>query len=187
LTKLKPAKQLPTFSASEEFERLYVRPKPGRTLIVGSYITEGKADRRLLHADACGVDMRDGPGVDDVVNLEIFPFRMVLGLFDHVECLSVLEHSRRPWLLAANIERLMLPASTLHLSVPFVWRVHSHPSDYWRMTTDAVRELFPLIEWQTLLYGDIALHEGVKSPAMRDDKGNLYVSRSEVFGFGVRV
>ena len=62
------ALQSQQFSAPDEFERLYVRPKAGRTLIVGSYITKGKPDRRARHADAVGIDMRDGPGVDRVID-----------------------------------------------------------------------------------------------------------------------
>lgn len=190
--KSKKVRPLPNFSAPEEFERLYVKPKLGRTLIVGSYITEGKPDRRKLYENVTGVDMRPGPGVDIVHNMEDpidGPGDLGLGWdhvgFDHVECMSVLEHSRQPWMLAAGIERLMKPGATMHFSVPFIWRVHSHPSDYWRLSTDAVRVVFPNIDWKVLFYGDVDFHEGGKIPALRED-GYLYIARSEVFGFGVK-
>lgn len=183
------AKPLPIFSAPEEFERLHVRPRPGRTLIVGSYVTEGKPDRRAPYADVVGVDMRPGPGVDIVQDMELVVAPGRLGMFDHVECRSVLEHARRPWRIAETLERVMNPGATLHFSVPFVWRLHAHPSDYWRMTAEGVRDLFlGIIDWKVLVYGDEAGFRGAddKVRAARVD-GHLYVARTEVFGFGVKV
>lgn len=176
-----------TYSASKEFEGSYVRPKAGRTLIVGSYVTPGKEDRRALYPDVLGVDMRAGPGVDRVVNLEhSLIYENQTDRFDHVECISVLEHSERPWLLAANIERLMNPGSTFYLSVPFVWRPHNYPGDYFRFTADGVRLLFPGIKWTDLLYADTSLHLKAKIPAI--NSGSYpYMARCEVLGFGVRI
>jgi hypothetical protein len=169
---------------TEKFQRKFCWPKPGRTLIVGSRIYGRRADRRKLYADAIGVDMLDGPGVDLVLDLET----EVPGTWDfnHIECRSVLEHSRRPWLLAANIERLMVPGATLDLSVPFVWRVHAYPSDYWRFTTEAVRELFPNIEWTALMYAtEKTLAKGAKLEKASID-GQVHLARCEVLGWGVK-
>ena len=71
-------------SAAERFEREVVRPRQGRTLIVGSKVYADKEDRRGRYSDAVGVDMLSGDGVDFVVNLEE-PLPKALGLFDHVE------------------------------------------------------------------------------------------------------
>lgn len=170
---------------TEWFERDYVVPNEGRTLIVGSYVTEGKPDRRALYQDAVGIDMREGFGVDRVLNLEE-ELPEDIGTFAHVECMSVLEHSQRPWLLAANIERMMDVGSTIHFSIPFIWRPHMHPCDYWRMTKEAVPFVFPSILWKHLMYGSHKLHpdEG-KLPGEKID-GFPYYARCEVFGFGVK-
>jgi SAM-dependent methyltransferase len=127
---------------------------------------------------ATGVDLEAGPGVDIVADLEE---PVALGLFAHIDCVSVLEHSRRPWLLAANLERLLQPGGTLFVEAPFVWRIHSYPSDYWRFTVEGVRLLFPHIVWDRLEL----IHGGpqAKLPARRED-GLLYFARGEVFGFG---
>lgn len=179
---------------TEKFEAKFRRPKPGRTLIVGSRIYPTRQDRRKLYPDAVGVDMLAGPGVDYVCNLEE-PYdwtrpgpasKMVDG-FDHIECISVLEHSRRPWLLAANLERLMTPGATLHLSVPFVWRVHSYPSDYWRFTVEAVRELFPSIQWAALRYVTERRIEKPQAPTQGVvSDAQTFFARSEVIGFGMK-
>jgi hypothetical protein len=170
--------------APETFERQYVRPRAGRTLVCGSYVTPGKVDRRMRYGDAVGVDMRPGLGVDVVADLE--QPHPELGLFDHVECCSVLEHCRRPWLLAAQLEERLVAGGTLHFSIPFIWRVHDHNGDFWRMTIDGVRLIFPRIEWKALLYGGPKLYQpGAKTLSTKVD-GYPYHARCECFGFGVR-
>lgn len=175
-----------SFDALTRFERKYVKPAMGRTLIVGSRLYAGKPDRRKLYEDAVGVDMQAGPGVDCVLDLED-PLPYDLGLFDHVECISVIEHSRRPWLMAANIQRLLKPGSTLYVQAPFVWRTHGYPSDYWRYTAEGLRELFPNVEFTRLMYAS-AGRLSVKSniPSMDYGGGKVYFARTEICGFGVR-
>lgn len=168
----------------ERFRDLYVVPAPGRVLIAGSAVYGGKPDRRAAFADALGVDMLPGRGVDRVLDLE-GKLPASLGTFSHIECTSVLEHSKRPWLLAANLERLLAPGGTLFVSVPFAWRVHAYPSDYWRMTPEALSVLFPTIEWVERAF----VHYGVsckrKIRHRKDDDGHPYIARTETCGFGV--
>jgi SAM-dependent methyltransferase len=171
-------------SSAERFEREHVRPRAGRTLLVGSFVAGGKADRRALYSDAVGVDMRPGPGVDRVLNLEA-ELPASLGTFAHVECISVLEHSRRPWLLASNLERLLEPGGTIFVSVPFVWRFHGYPNDYFRFTAEGVRELFQGVEWSSLMYGSDRLRPDHYLRA-EDASGYPMMPRCEVLGFGAR-
>jgi hypothetical protein len=167
---------------SSEFEAVRVRPNPGRTLIVGSHIYVNKEDRRKRYADVVGVDMQAGPGVDRVLDLEeALPGD--LGLFAHVECMSVLEHSRRPWLLAANVERLMEAGGSIYVTVPFVWRVHGYPDDYWRFTESGVRELFPAVKWESIEYAHSGLTDGSHVPCVKL-RDFPYFVRTEVCAFG---
>lgn len=179
--KFKTARPSPD-SSTAVFERDYVRPKLGRTLVVGSRVYLDKEDRRKRHQNAVGLDMLAGDGVDRVVDLE-GELPNDLGLFDHVECMSVLEHARRPWLLAANLERLMNEGGTIYLTVPFCWRIHSYPSDLWRMTPEAVKEVFPGITWDALLLSSDVLSEGPKVKTIKKD-GYPYFIRTETVGFG---
>lgn len=169
-------------SASEAFEALHVRPEPGRVLIVGSRVYGSREDRRTRHAQAVGVDMLPGPGVDAVIDMET-PAALALGVFSHIECVAVLEHSRRPWLLAANLERMLLPGGTIHLTVPFVWRVHAYPHDYWRFTLDGVRQLLPGVAWEALVYAHVFETPKNHLPRTTVD-GFPYFARTEVCGFG---
>lgn len=126
-----------------------MRPKTGRVLIAGSLVVGAKADRRKQHADCVGADMRPGPGVDVVADLER---EGIGGSFAHIECLSVLEHVKRPWLMAANLERMLDPGGTIFVSAPFIWKYHAHPHDYWRFTVEGVKALFREIEWTAEAY-----------------------------------
>ncbi len=165
-------------SSGDAFEHLHVRPKAGRTLICGSRITSGKQDRRKRYEDAVGWDAIAGDGVDRVIDLEE---SVPEETFAHIECTSVLEHSRRPWLLAANVERLLEVGGSLYVAAPFVWKVHEYPGDYWRFTAGGIMELFPSIEWDNLIYGCDRLRKKVTRIMVNDF---WYLARSEVFGFG---
>lgn len=169
-----------------KFIKQYVRPKSGRTLIVGSKVYKYRKDRRKDYRNAIGVDQESGPGVDIVADLEapvLYPALYNLGRFDHIECWSVLEHSKAPWNLANNLEWLLSTRGTIHVQVPFVWRVHSYPSDYWRFTAEAIKLLFPRIYWHKIMYANTKLVEAGKVPMVLKDE-HKYFARTEVYAFG---
>ena len=151
----------------------------GRTLLVGSKLYNGSFDRRNWYKNVLGLDLLPGEGVDVVHDLHEFP--KDIGRFGHVDCCSVLEHCERPWMVAKNIGKLLNPKGTILLSVPFAWRVHGYPSDYWRMTTEAVKVIFPQIAWKRLEYTSMGKH--VDRP-----RGERFaVNRTEVVGFGIKL
>lgn len=176
----------PTQSPVEAFEARYVRPHEGRALIVGSRLFSQRQDRRKLYREAVGVDMSPGDGVDLVLDLEA-DLPPNLGKFAHVDCLSVLEHTRRPWLLAANVERLLQRGGTLYVSVPWVWRVHDegYGGDRWRINDQGLRELFPAVRWQVARYVSDRLRPDGYLPA-REIDGHPFLPRCEVLAFGAR-
>lgn len=164
------------------FERKFVMPAIGRTLVAGSYVVDAKEDRRLRYPDAIGADMRAGPGVDLVLDLEL---EFDIGRFAHIDCLSVLEHSRRPWLLAENLERALLPGGTLFVAAPFVWRVHNYPSDYFRFTIHGMMSLFKSIRWEATGYDNG--QSVVNKPSSMKLGAIPFLSRCEACLFGVKV
>ena len=152
--------------------------------MVGSKCYGNKKDRRQCYDDAVGLDMEEGHGVDIVHDFEK-PLSVDDGVFDHIDCCSVLEHVQRPWKMAENIESVMKPGSTILLQVPYVWRVHNYPGDYWRFTIQSFDILFPNIKWlqRGYLMGDIYR----KMPNSLHVDGKKYMQRSEATGFGVFV
>lgn len=157
---------------------------PERALIVGSKVYGSKSDRHRLYRNAVGVDLEEGEGVDLVHNMES-PLPESMGTFDHVDCCSVMEHCQRPWLMAANIEKALSLGGTLLLAVPFVWRLHAYPDDYWRFCPASLEILFPSIRWEhRLLYSNGIFVK--KAPAMNDSNGNRWAARTEVVALGVK-
>jgi len=159
------------------------RPVPGRALVVGSKQYDDKPDRRALYEDGFGVDIEDGPGVDWVHDMEQ-PLPAELGKFAHVDCVSVLEHVQRPWKMAESIEACLMEGGSILISVPFVWRLHAYPSDYWRMTAEALPILFPSVEWRTRKYLVNGRFRKLV-PGMQNH--GAWLARAELIAYGVKV
>jgi len=90
--------------------------------------------------------MEDGPGVDVVIDLtkdfEILDSELCGQRFVTIFCLSVLEHCEDPFKMAENLMLLLEPGGHLCISVPFSWKIHGYPNDYWRFTPEGIKKLF---------------------------------------------
>lgn len=161
----------------------YCQYKPGKTLVVGSRCYGAEADRRNLYKDAVGVDLEPGDGVDIIHDLES-PLPKT-HKYDHIDCCSVLEHCQRPWLVADTLIKCMKPGASILLKVPFVWRVHNYPGDYWRFTIQSFDILFPGVKWEKRGY----LMDDVyrKIVYTKDNDGDKFIRRAEAIGFGYLV
>jgi SAM-dependent methyltransferase len=117
---------------------------PGPIVEIGSYHVDGQEDLIELRSlfpnrSYVGIDMRPGPGVDLVENVE----QMTLAdeTIGTVLALSTLEHVKRFWKGVAEIKRIMRPDGVVLISTPFYFHIHQHPSDYWRFTPEALDSL----------------------------------------------
>ena len=155
-------------------------------MICGSHVYAGKTDRRAAYSNALGVDMIPGEGVDRVVNLEEDE-ALSLGQFDHVECWSVLEHSKQPWRIAQNLQKMLVHGGTIHVTVPFCWRIHAYPSDYFRFTPEGLKAIFPGIDWRHLMLSAERLRKNGRLPVFDKGADVKWLARTEVLGFGVLV
>jgi SAM-dependent methyltransferase len=136
---------------------------PEPILEVGSYQVAGQeaiADLRPLFPGQSytGIDVRDGPGVDEVADVEDLPYPD--GSFGTVLAMNTFEHVPRFWKGFAEIERVLRPDGMFLLSCPFYFHIHSYPSDYWRFTPEALEVL--LEPYPTRIIG---WHGPVKRPA----------------------
>jgi SAM-dependent methyltransferase len=61
--------------------------------------------------------------------------------FDTVLCTQVLEHAENPWLLFSELARVLRRGGALILTVPFSFRQHAEPFDFYRFTNHALRSL----------------------------------------------
>lgn len=169
----------------DQFEREQVQPKPGMTLIVGSKLYRDREDRRKRYPEAIGVDMLPGDGVDLVLDLEDSHSLLSLPPIAHIECLSVLEHTPRPWLMAQTLSDLLLPGGTIFVDAPFCWPYHGYPKDYWRFTQDGLMSLFPAIDWKSWATVRDRLYYSNKIDRMKCG-GHPYFPRTTVCAFGVK-
>jgi SAM-dependent methyltransferase len=66
---------------------------------------------------------------------------------DTVLCNATLEHVNDPTRVMSEISRILRPAGVLLLGVPFLYRIHSPPNDFWRFTE---HQLLRMVEEQGL-------------------------------------
>ncbi len=64
----------------------------------------------------------------------------------------MLEHVRRPWVAAENIQRLLRPGGLCYVGVPWVQAYHGFPNDYWRFSFPALLELFAGLDFTDMYY-----------------------------------
>jgi len=114
----------------------------GPVLEVGSYQVDGQSELINLRglfpnaAEYTGIDIRQGPGVDRVASVEKLPFADAS--FGCVLAFNTFEHVQRFWIGFEEVFRVLKPDGVLLMSVPFHFRIHNHPSDYWRFTPEAL-------------------------------------------------
>jgi len=103
---------------------------------------EGFADLRSFFPgkEYVGVDMREGPGVDMILNLHHIdlPSESV----GTVLMLDTLEHVEYPRKAIRNVERILKPEGILIISSVMNFPIHEFPYDYWRFTPEAFKSLF---------------------------------------------
>ena len=117
---------------------------PGPIVEIGSYQVTGQetiADLRSLFPGKryIGVDMRPGPGVDCVADVEALP--QADASVGTVIAMSTFEHVPRFWRGFDEIYRILRPDGVFLVSCPFYFHIHNYPSDYWRFTPEAFEVL----------------------------------------------
>lgn len=107
---------------------------------------EGFADLRPLFRGKqyVGCDMREGPGVDRILNLHH------LDLPDEsvgsVISLDTLEHVEYPHRAMEEIHRVIKPGGVAVISSVMKFPIHDFPYDYWRFTPEAFRSILKPFE-----------------------------------------
>ena len=101
----------------------------------------GFADLRPLFSGKkyVGADMRLGPGVDVILNLQHIelPSQSV----GTVLMLDTLEHVEFPHKAIKEIYRILTPNGILIMSSVMYFPIHDYPGDYWRFTPQAFKSL----------------------------------------------
>ena len=108
--------------------------------------------KKLAHDEYIGLDPAEGSGVDVVGNLEDGLYGLESRSCDLIICCSVLEHTKKPWVVAENITKLLAPGGKVYITSPWVWRYHAYPDDYWRISFSGIKLIFPDLEFGDMYY-----------------------------------
>jgi len=141
-----------------------------RVLQIGSRIPRGEdavPPRHLLQG-LIGLDIHPGCNVDLVGDAHVLSSFIRVGSLDAVLSTSVLEHIQAPWLVAAEINRVLKMGGLVYHHVPGAWPGHAQPNDFWRFSAEALRVLFgPATGFEILEAGDSACAAIMPSPDWR--------------------
>lgn len=86
-----------------------------------------------------GADMRDGPGVDRV--LDLHQLDLAPESVGTVLCLDTLEHVEFPRRALTEMHRVVRPGGLVVISSVMNFPIHDFPFDYWRFTPEAFRSI----------------------------------------------
>lgn len=129
--------------------------------------------RGFYPTEYVGVDLEPGGGVDVVADLSESTAGLEEGKFALVIACSVLEHVKNPKAMAESMQRLVRPGGSIFISVPWVWRYHNYPDDYWRFSWAGIHALFPEVKWEPPEFS--TTRDGELFPAVKDADNNLAV------------
>jgi len=123
------AKTLPIQEPVYEFGALQV---PGQ---------DGFADLRPIFPgkEYVGTDMREGPGVDKVVDLH--QMELLPGSVGTALILDTLEHVEYPRQAIKNIHAVLKQNGYIFASSVMNFPIHDHPQDFWRFTPEGFKSL----------------------------------------------
>jgi SAM-dependent methyltransferase len=166
---------------------------PGPILEVGSFQVPGQQEianlRRLFPGrEYIGLDVRPGPGVDCVSDVQALP--QADGSVGTVIAMNTFEHVPCFWRGFDEVYRVLRPDGALLVSCPFYFHIHSFPSDYWRFTPEALElllERYPqrIVGWHGPAQRPAnvwALAFREHRPAIREDQFAHYRSLLKHYG-----
>jgi SAM-dependent methyltransferase len=171
-------------------ESVYVLQEP--VVEFGSYqVGEagGAGDLRPLFPGKkyIGCDMRPGPGVDRVENVEAAKFGD--GEAGSVVFVDTIEHVRRPEAAVREIFRVLKPGGVLVMASVMDFPIHNHPHDYWRFTPEGFKSLLSVFPQCAVGSQGFALHPhtvfglGFKTASAKNaETFRLFESRAQEIG-----
>jgi SAM-dependent methyltransferase len=147
--------------------------REGRLLQIGARTPRGTDPvprRDLLRGRVIGVDIHPGLNVDVIGDAHGLSRFLRAGSVDAVFSASVLEHLQAPWLLAAEINRVLRPGGLVYHQAPGAWPAHAQPNDFWRFSAEGLRVLFgPDSGFEVLEARDSLPAAIIPSPEWRQD------------------
>lgn len=127
----------------------------GPVLEVGSLNINGTIRDLFPQEGYVGIDMREGPGVDFVMNTHdsrlVRESLLVRESFQSVVCCEMLEHDDAFWETLSEMYRVLVRGGLLFITTRNIgYGRHDYPSDYWRFTADGLRAVMTWAGFEVL-------------------------------------
>lgn len=140
---------------------------------------EGFADLRPYFSGKkfIGADMRQGPGVDIV--LDLAKIDLPDACAGTVLLLETVEHVEYVSKALEEVYRIIKPGGILVMSSRLDFPIHAYPNDYWRFTPEAFRSLLKPFGWSYVGYAGkksfphSIIGVGCKDPVPAFDQGTF--------------
>lgn len=137
------------FTLTEE-DRLHrafrdlVAAKPGAMLLdIGGRDRSGQDFSKLFETAQCTVfDVNAGANVDVVGDAHRLSKFFAPETFDFAQSISVFEHLAMPWVVVAEMNRVMKTGGHIFISTHQSIGLHDYPWDFWRYSDRAFHALF---------------------------------------------
>jgi SAM-dependent methyltransferase len=140
-----------------EYERLKEVKLTGPILDVGG--GSKSLYRNMLPTDSLYQSVNIDPAIQPTfLTTPGEPFPIPDNSFETCLCFNTLEHIYDSKFVIREIYRVLKPEGLLHISVPFIFRIHGHPDDYFRATPNWWRETlmqtgFSRVDLHPLIWG----------------------------------
>lgn len=107
----------------------------------GLYLDLGCGYRERTFPNCLYLEVYPSRSADLVVEPNCrYPIRS--GSLDGIGCFAVLEHTRQPWLVVSEIQRMLRPGGRVFIDWPFLQPVHGYPSHFFNATREGLVSLF---------------------------------------------
>ena len=89
-----------------------------------------------------GVDIEPGDGVDLICSMCDLINRFGKNNFDVAISTCLLEHIKNWQEAVSNLKHVVKEGGLIIVAVPHLWEYHGHPCDYWRFTSQDLKQIF---------------------------------------------